>query len=95
MGGRQIWFGHQSSSHAHGHGHGQHTSFEDLQRLTESPFENNTSLNLTVPLGDTAFLRCKVRNLGERSVSNSLKQCQYIYNEYSLDSQYQCEQKLG
>ena len=69
--GRQIWFSHQSASgtHGHGHGHGAYTSFEELQRLTENPFENNTNLNLTVPLGDTAFLRCKVRNLGERSVS--------------------------
>jgi len=64
--GRQNWFSNHLSR---GHGHGRYTSFEDLQRLTESPFENNTSLNLTVPLGDTAFLRCKVRNLGERSVS--------------------------
>ncbi|OXA37027.1 Limbic system-associated membrane protein [Folsomia candida] len=32
-------------------------------------FENNTSVNITVPLGDTAFLRCRVKNLGERSIS--------------------------
>lgn len=46
-------------------------SYEDLQsRFPDgSPFENNTSINMTVPLGDTAFLRCRVRNLGERSVS--------------------------
>ena len=47
----------------------QYASFEELQRLAESPFENNTNVNITVPLGDTAFLKCKVRNLGERSVS--------------------------
>ncbi|CAL8103020.1 unnamed protein product [Orchesella dallaii] len=46
-------------------------SYEDLQsRFPDgSPFENNTSINMTVPLGDTAFLRCRVRNLGERSIS--------------------------
>lgn len=45
-------------------------SYEDLQsRFPDgSPFENNTSINMTVPLGDTAFMRCRVRNLGERSV---------------------------
>ncbi|CAG7729613.1 unnamed protein product [Allacma fusca] len=59
--GRQIWFDHQSASQQ------QYSSFEELQRLAENPFENNTSVNVTVPLGDTAFLRCKVRNLGERS----------------------------
>jgi hypothetical protein len=32
------------------------------------PFENNTYSNATVPLGDTAFLKCTVKNLGERSV---------------------------
>lgn len=47
----------------------QYASFEELQKLAENPFENNTSINVTVPLGDSAFLRCKVRNLGERSVS--------------------------
>lgn len=62
--GRQIWYDHQSASQQ------QYSSFEELQRLAENPFENNTSVNVTVPLGDTAFLRCKVRNLGERSVSN-------------------------
>lgn len=47
-------------------------SYEDLQsRFPDgSPFENNTSINMTVPLGDTAFMRCRVRNLGERSVRN-------------------------
>jgi len=49
----------------------QYASFEELQKMTENPFDNNTSVNATVPLGDTAFLRCKVRNLGERSVSSN------------------------
>ncbi|CAL8103032.1 unnamed protein product [Orchesella dallaii] len=49
--------------------HHQYTSFEEFQRQMDNPFENNTSVNMTVPLGDTAFLRCKVRNLGERSIS--------------------------
>jgi len=35
----------------------------------DNPFENNTFSNTTVPLGDTAFLKCSVRNLGERTVS--------------------------
>jgi len=45
--------------------------YEDLgHKFTDGAlFENNTSVNITVPLGDTAFLRCRVRNLGERSVS--------------------------
>ncbi|XP_035710436.1 uncharacterized protein LOC110853104 isoform X2 [Folsomia candida] len=32
------------------------------------PFENNTFSNATVPLGDSAFLKCTVKNLGEREV---------------------------
>jgi len=65
--GQQVW----SDPHHAAAGFGQqYASFEELQRLTENPFENNTAVNVTVPLGDNAFLRCKVRNLGERSVSN-------------------------
>jgi len=53
-----------------GGGYGQqYASFEELQKLVENPFENNTAINITIPLGDTAYLRCKVRNLGERTVS--------------------------
>ncbi|OXA36804.1 Lachesin [Folsomia candida] len=56
-----------------GAGYGQqYASFEELQKLVENPFENNTAVNLTVPLGDTAYLRCKVRNLGERTVISFL-----------------------
>jgi hypothetical protein len=65
--GRQVWLDHASNP-THNQ---QYASFEELQKLTENPFDNNTSVNVTVPLGDTAFLRCKVRNLGERSVSFS------------------------
>lgn len=50
----------------------QYTSYEEFQRAMENPFDNNTGSNVTVPMGDTAFLRCKVRNLGERSVSTKL-----------------------
>lgn len=72
---------HHSKQHGGGHNqyhhqalvshypHHQYTSFEEFQRQMDNPFENNTSVNMTVPLGDNAFLRCKVRNLGERSVS--------------------------
>lgn len=77
--GQQVW----SDPHHTAAGFGQqYASFEELQRLTENPFENNTAVNVTVPLGDNAFLRCKVRNLGERSVSTQKKtkqiNCMYI-----------------
>lgn len=47
----------------------QYTSYEEFQRAMENPFDKEmVGVNLTVPLGDTAYLKCKVRNLGERSV---------------------------
>lgn len=70
--------GHHSHGHHSSHGNlhsihnianpHQYTSYEEFQRAMENPFDTNTGSNITVPLGDTAFLRCKVRNLGERSV---------------------------
>ena len=50
---RQLWY----------------SDFEEFQRLTEPSFDNNTMSNITVQLGGTAFLHCRVRNLGERTVS--------------------------
>jgi hypothetical protein len=44
------------------------------------PFENNTFSNTTVPLGDNAFLRCSVKNLGEREVGKEIEIFQV--NEY-------------
>ncbi|XP_021967484.1 opioid-binding protein/cell adhesion molecule homolog [Folsomia candida] len=71
--------GHHSHGHHSSHGNlhsihnianpHQYTSYEEFQRAMENPFDTNTGSNITVPLGDTAFLRCKVRNLGERSIS--------------------------
>lgn len=46
-----------------------YSNFEEYQRLTEPSFDNNTVSNVTVQLGGTAFLHCRVRNLGERTVS--------------------------
>ncbi|KAL1138234.1 hypothetical protein AAG570_009923, partial [Ranatra chinensis] len=46
-----------------------YSSFDEYQRLTEPSFDNNTVVNNTVQLGGTAFLHCRVRNLGERTVS--------------------------
>ncbi|ODM97418.1 Contactin-3 [Orchesella cincta] len=37
--------------------------------LGDSPFENNTFMSTTVPIGDTAFLKCTVKNLGNRTIS--------------------------
>ncbi|KAK6623993.1 hypothetical protein RUM44_010851 [Polyplax serrata] len=50
---RQLWY----------------SDFEEFQRLTEPSFDNNTISNITVQLGGTAFLHCRVRNLGERTIS--------------------------
>ncbi|KDR15426.1 Neuronal cell adhesion molecule, partial [Zootermopsis nevadensis] len=46
-----------------------YSNFEEYQRLMEPNFDNNTISNITVQLGATAFLHCRVRNLGERTVS--------------------------
>ncbi|XP_054277442.1 hemicentin-2 [Macrosteles quadrilineatus] len=46
-----------------------YSNFEEFQRLTEPSFDNNTVSNITVQLGGTAFLHCRVRNLGERTIS--------------------------
>lgn len=46
-----------------------YSNFEEFQRLTEPSFDNNTVSNITVQLGGTAFLHCRVRNLGERTVT--------------------------
>lgn len=79
--GRQVQASHSHSSRSgphllHSHGRRlQYSSFEDLHRLSEeqNPFESNPAgINITVPIGDTAFLRCKVRSItGERSVSDN------------------------
>lgn len=46
-----------------------YSNFEEFQKLTEPIFDNNTVSNMTVQLGSTAYLHCRVRNLGERTVS--------------------------
>jgi hypothetical protein len=49
-------------------------------------FENNTVVNMTVPLGDTAFLVCSAKNLGERSVSELLS---YILTLIELEKRHE------
>ncbi|XP_065207597.1 neuronal growth regulator 1 isoform X2 [Planococcus citri] len=46
-----------------------YSNFEEFQKLTEPIFDNNTVSNMTVQLGSTAYLHCRVRNLGERTIS--------------------------
>ncbi|KAF4529049.1 hypothetical protein B566_EDAN006070 [Ephemera danica] len=50
-----------------------YSNFEEYQRLTEPTFDNNTISNVTVQLGGSAFLHCRVRNLGERTVSGEVR----------------------
>ena len=47
-----------------------YSSLDELQRVNEAN-ENNTVSNVTVQLGGTAFLHCKVRNLAERTISDA------------------------
>ncbi|XP_003427286.1 zwei Ig domain protein zig-8 [Nasonia vitripennis] len=47
-----------------------YSNLDELQRVNEAN-ENNTVSNVTVQLGGTAFLHCKVRNLAERTVSDA------------------------
>lgn len=60
-----------SSTHRHSAEWQQlwYSNFEEFQRLTEPSFDNNTVTNITVQLGGTAYLHCRVRNLGERTIS--------------------------
>ncbi|XP_078049215.1 defective proboscis extension response 12 [Augochlora pura] len=46
------------------------SNVDELQRVNEAN-DNNTVSNVTVQLGGTAFLHCKVRNLAERTVSDA------------------------
>lgn len=50
------------------------TAFGNSQSLWESPyshpyFDNSTRRDMTITVGQTANLHCKVRNLGDRAVS--------------------------
>ncbi|XP_011300643.1 hemicentin-2 [Fopius arisanus] len=47
-----------------------YNNLDELQRVNEAN-ENNTVSNVTVQLGGTAFLHCKVRHLAERSISDA------------------------
>ncbi|XP_063980771.1 zwei Ig domain protein zig-8 [Diachasmimorpha longicaudata] len=47
-----------------------YNNLDELQRVNEAN-ENNTVSNVTVQLGGTAFLHCKLRNLAERSISDA------------------------
>lgn len=46
------------------------SNLDELQRVNDAN-DNNTVSNVTVQLGGTAFLHCKVRNLAERTVSDA------------------------
>lgn len=46
------------------------SNLDDLQRVNDAN-DNNTVSNVTVQLGGTAFLHCKVRNLADRTVSDA------------------------
>lgn len=48
--------------------------------LGDSPFENNTFTSITVPVGDSAFLKCTVKNLGNRTVRET---CNYLLHNFS------------
>lgn len=50
-----------------------YSSVGEFQKLTEPLLDNTTETNLTVPFGSTAYLHCRVRNLGERTVSKTIK----------------------
>ncbi|XP_043279945.1 hemicentin-2 [Venturia canescens] len=47
-----------------------YSNLDELQRVNEAN-DNNTVSNVTVQLGGTAFLHCKVRNLAERTISDA------------------------
>lgn len=47
-----------------------YSNLDELQRVNEAN-DNNTVSNVTVQLGGTAFLHCKVRNLVERTISDA------------------------
>ncbi|CAK9800262.1 Zwei Ig domain protein zig-8 [Anthophora quadrimaculata] len=47
-----------------------YSNLDELQRVSEAN-DNNTVSNVTVQLGGTAFLHCKVRNLADRTVSDA------------------------
>lgn len=46
------------------------SNIDELQRVSDAN-DNNTVSNVTVQLGGTAFLHCKVRNLADRTVSDA------------------------
>ncbi|KAL2747818.1 zwei Ig domain protein zig-8-like isoform X1 [Vespula maculifrons] len=48
------------------------SNLDELQRINDAN-DNNTVSNVTVQLGGTAFLHCKVRNLADRTVSDAEK----------------------
>lgn len=50
-------------------GDGWYTSMNGFQKLAGPTFDNNTVVNSTVQMGGTAYLQCRVRNLGERAVT--------------------------
>jgi len=47
--------------------------------MNEPTFDNNTISNVTVQLGGSAFLHCRVRNLGERTVSGEVRIPLFLY----------------
>nr|CAD7255753.1 unnamed protein product [Timema shepardi] len=59
-----------------------YSNFEEFQRLTEPSFDNNTISNITVQLGGTAFLHCRVRNLGERTVVAKFRNIETVIDKH-------------
>ncbi|KAL4107919.1 hypothetical protein QTP88_018188 [Uroleucon formosanum] len=69
---REISSSKSKSGQPGGSGHSEwqqlwYSSVDEFQKFTEPLLDNTTETNLTVPLGSTAYLHCRVRNLGERT----------------------------
>ncbi|KAL2717395.1 zwei Ig domain protein zig-8-like isoform X1, partial [Vespula squamosa] len=58
------------------------SNLDELQRINDAN-DNNTVSNVTVQLGGTAFLHCKVRNLADRTVSDAEKRGKGRHNPLS------------
>jgi hypothetical protein len=53
-------------------GHMDYGKWRESGNNNDPVFDNNLVTNVTAQLGGTAFLHCRVRNLGERPVSASV-----------------------
>ena len=56
----------------------KYTKYEqDLEILKKQPYFLKVNANVTVGVGETAYLPCRVKTLGEFTVLNSDKPCLY------------------